>query len=179
VLAYTFMNALLQGYTVGQALFAARCAVFKARPGDLKTALTLVEFNLFGDPTLSFDVSGGKKIDAESLKKSNLMGTEEQLSCKVETMKSAGKAENSILSMVRSAVDANIMQIHQTIADHLYAHYGIEPRPADAVLAMHYADGREEMQFHYDSSPADRQVNSKYMVTTTKQGDIIDIHASR
>ena len=44
---------------------------------------------------------------------------------------------------------------------------------------MHYADGREEMQFHYDSSPADRQVNSKYMVTTTKQGDIIDIHASR
>ena len=179
VLAYTFMNALLQGYTVGQALFAARCAVFKARPGDLKTALTLVEFNLFGDPTLSFDVSGGKKIDAESLKKSNLMGTEEQLSCKVETMKSAGKAENSILSMVRSAVDANIMQIHQSIADHLYAHYGIEPRPADAVLAMHYADGREEMQFHYDSSPADRQVNSKYMVTTTKQGDIIDIYASR
>jgi hypothetical protein len=77
------------------------------------------------------------------------------------------------------AVDANIMQIHQSIADHLYAHYGIEPRPADAVLAMHYADGREEMQFHYDSSPADRQVNSKYMVTTTKQGDIIDIHASR
>ena len=177
VLVHTFMNALLQGYAVGQALFAARCAVFKARPGDLKTALTLVEFNLFGDPTLSFAVPGGKKLD--SLKKSDLVGTELQLSCKVETMKSTGKAEQSILSMVRSAVDANIMQIHQSIADHLYAHYGIEPRPADAVLAMRYADGREEMQFHYDSSPADRQFNSKYMVTTNKQGDIIDIHACR
>lgn len=179
VLAYTFMNSLLQGYTVGQALFAARCAVFKARPGDLKTALTLVEFNLFGDPTLAFSIPGEKKLAPESLKKSNLMGTEQQLTCKVETMKSAGKTEQSILSMVRSAVDANIMQIHQSIAEHLYAHYGIEPRPADVVLAMRYGDGREEMQFHYDNSPADSNVYSQYMVTTTNKGDIVDVHASR
>ncbi len=179
ILAHTFMNALLRGFTVGQALFAARCAVFKARPGDLKTALTLVEFNLFGDPTLSLAVSGGKKIDGESLKKSNLVGTKQQLSCEVETVKSASKDTNSILNMVRSAVDANIMQIHQSIANHLYAYYGIEPRPADAVLAIRYADGSEEMLFHYDNSSADKQLYDKYMVTTTKQGEILDIYASR
>lgn len=179
ILAYTFMNVLLQGYTVGQALFAARCAVFKAAPGSLKTALTLVEFNLFGDPTLSLAVSDGKKIDVESLKKANLVGAESQLTCKVETIKSSRDTEQSVLQMVRSAVDANIMQIHQTIADHLYSNYGITPRPADTVFALHYADGREEVQFHYDGSPSEKQIHTKYMVTATKDGSIIDVYASR
>lgn len=179
VLAAAFMRAMLQGYTAGQALFAARCSVFKARPDDLKTALTLVEFNLFGDPTLGLAISRSQKCMTESLKKTDLVAAESQLVCHVETLKSADEVDTSILGMVRSAVDANIAQIHQSIAQHLYAHYGIEPRPADMVLALRYADGREEMQHHYQVTTEDKQMCSQYIVTTTKQGQISEVHASR
>ena len=179
VLAHSFMRAMLQGYTLGQALFAARCSVFKARPDDLKTALTLVEFNLFGDPTLALAVQKKQKEAAPTLKKADLVTTEENLVCRAENLQTETPANRSILSMVRNAVDSNIMQIHRSIAQHLYAHYGIEPRPADTVLALHYGDGREEMQYHYSDTADNKQVNCQYMVTTTKQGDILDIYASR
>ncbi len=179
VLATAFMHALLQGYSVGQAFFAARCAVFKARPDDLKTALTLVEFNLFGDPTLALAVPEYQKRVADNLKKSDFMGTEDQLFCHVETLKVTDHTQLSILNMVRNAVDTGVAQIRQSIAEHLYACYGIEPRPANKVLAMRYADGSEEMQFHYSASTDDKHVSCQYIVTTTKQGEIKEVYASR
>lgn len=177
VMATYFMKALLQGYTVGQALFAARCSVFKARPDDLKTALTLVEFNLFGDPTLALAVPGNQKNVVENLLKKNLVATEEQLVCHVEVLKSKASTNSSILNQVRSSVDANIAQMHQLIAEHLYSNYGIESRPVDMVLALRYADGHEELQHHYCAG--DNQVSIQYIVTTTKQGEIKDVYASR
>lgn len=179
VIAAAFMRALLQGYSVGQAFYAARCNVFKAGPDDLKTALTLVEFNLFGDPTLGLAVPEYKKMVADNLKKADLMATEEQIFCQVEAMKVAEPSKLSILNRVRSAVDSSIAQIRQSVADHLYACYGIEPRPADRVLAMRYADGREEMQFHYCTPTEDKHVSCQYIVTTTKQGEIKNVYASR
>lgn len=179
VMAAAFMQALLQGYTVGQAFFAARCAVFKAGPDDLMTALTLVEFNLFGDPTLALAIPEYQKSVAGNLKKSDFMATEEQLYCHVETLKVADQSRLSILNRVRNAVDASVAQIRQSIAEHLYACYGIEPRPANKVLTMRYADGREEMQFHYSASTDDKHVSCQYIVTTTKQGEIKEVYASR
>lgn len=179
VMAAAFMHALLQGYSVGQAFYASRCSVFKVQPDDLKTALTLVEFNLFGDPTLALAVPEYKKSIADNLKKADLMVTDGQLICQVEEIKVAESSRLSILNMVRSAVDTRIAQIRQSIADHLYACYGIEARLTDNVLALHYADGREEMQFHYSSPAEDKHVCCQYIVTTTKQGEIKEVYASR
>ena len=179
VMAAAFMHALLQGYSVGQAFYASRCSVFKAQPDDLKTALTLVEFNLFGDPTLALAVPEYKRNIADNLKKADLMVTGKQLFCHVEEMTVADPSKLSILNMVRSAVDIRIAQIRQSVAEHLYAYYGVEPRPANKVLAMRYVDGREEMQFHYSTPSEDKHVCCRYIVTTTKQGEIKEVYASR
>ena len=56
IIAGYFINAILQGYTVAEALFIARGAVLQETvPGDPHTALTVVEFNLFGDPMITMN----------------------------------------------------------------------------------------------------------------------------
>ena len=175
IIAGYFISAILQGYTVAEALFIARSAVLQGTvPGDPHAALTVVEFNLFGDPMTTMNVRTNLKSGNKITSKTTLVDPNTKIGCTIEKIKTE-KENGSILEQVRGAVNANIQQIHATIGQHLYASYGIKPRPMEEVLKIKYSNGQEEMKFNYDLT-SERQIPARFVVTTSSDGKIKSVY---
>lgn len=180
ILAKYYIVALMQGATAGQALYLARRSVLQScHAGDLKAALTVTEFNLYGDPLMAMGVprekvSLGKAVSPSTPfhEKSIVVG------CNVEEVKCKGE-ESSLLARVRNAVDNNIMQIHDRINRQLYASYGIEPRDIDSILKISYADGYQELEFDYVMSEKDAEIPVYMSVVSTVEGNITNVTTSK
>ncbi len=171
VLAYQFIGGIMQGATVAEAFFIARSVLLMScHPGDPYAAASVVEFNLYGDPTTFLDVDR----DFDDMNKS-LVSPNTKAGCTIEPVKSAG--QSSILDMVRSYVDSNINEIHNKINDHLYMHYGIEPRPADDIFRLKYADGSQELVFGYNTPLLDSV--QQLIVTSDPDGKVKKVCSSR
>ena len=178
IIAGYFISAILQGYTVAEALFIARSAVLQGTvPGDPHAALTVVEFNLFGDPMTTMNVRTNLKSGNKTTSKTTLVDPNTKIGCTIEKIKTQ-KENGSILEQVRGAVNANIQQIHATIGQHLYASYGIKPRPMEEVLKIKYSNGQEEMKFNYDLT-SERQIPTRFVVTTSSDGKIKSVYTTR
>ena len=178
IIAGYFISAILQGYTVAEALFIARSAVLQGTvPGDPHAALTVVEFNLFGDPMTTMNVRTNLKSGNKITSKTTLVDPNTKIGCTIEKIKTE-KENGSILEQVRGAVNANIQQIHDTIGQHLYANYGIKPRPMEEVLKIKYSNGQEEMKFNYDLT-SERQIPARFVVTTSSDGKIKSVYTTR
>ena len=178
IIAGYFISAILQGYTVAEALFIARSAVLQGTvPGDPHAALTVVEFNLFGDPMTTMNVRTNLKSGNKITSKTTLVDPNTKIGCTIEKIKTE-KENGSILEQVRGAVNANIQQIHTTIGQHLYASYGIKPRPVEEVLKIKYSNGQEEMKFNYDLT-SERQIPTRFVVTTSSDGKIKSVYTTR
>lgn len=178
IIAGYFISAILQGYTVAEALFIARSAVLQGTvPGDPHAALTIVEFNLFGDPMTTMNVRTNLKSGNKTTSKTTLVDPNTKIGCTIEKIKTE-KGNGSILEQVREAVNANIQQIHATIGQHLYANYGIKPRPVEEVLKIKYSNGQEEMKFNYDLT-SERQIPTRFVVTTSSDGKIKSVYTTR
>ena len=178
IIAGYFISAILQGYTVAEALFIARSAVLQGTvPGDPHAALTVVEFNLFGDPMTTMNVRTNLKSGNKITSKTTLVDPNTKIGCTIEKIKTE-KENGSILEQVRGAVNANIQQIHATIGQHLYASYGIKPRPMEEVLKIKYSNGQEEMKFNYDLT-SERQIPARFVVTTSSDGKIKSVYTTR
>ena len=178
IIAGYFISAILQGYTVAEALFIARSAVLQGTvPGDPHAALTVVEFNLFGDPMTTMNVRTNLKSGNKTTSKTTLVDPNTKIGCTIEKIKTE-KGNGSILEQVRGAVNANIQQIHATIGQHLYASYGIKPRPMEEVLKIKYSNGQEEMKFNYDLT-SERQIPARFVVTTSSDGKIKSVYTTR
>ena len=178
IIAGYFISTILQGYTVAEALFIARSAVLQGTvPGDPHAALTVVEFNLFGDPMTTMNVRTNLKSGNKATSKTTLIDPNTKIGCTIEKIKTE-KENGSILEQVRGAVNANIQQIHDTIGQHLYANYGIKPRPMEEVLKIKYSNGQEEMKFNYDLT-SERQIPARFVVTTSSDGKIKSVYTTR
>ena len=178
IIAGYFISAILQGYTVAEALFIARSAVLQGTvPGDPHAALTVVEFNLFGDPMTTMNVRTNLKSGNKTTSKTTLVDPNTKIGCTIEKIKTE-KGNGSILEQVRGAVNANIQQIHATIGQHLYASYGIKPRPVEEILKIKYSNGQEEMKFNYDLT-SERQIPTRFVVTTSSDGKIKSVYTTR
>ena len=178
IIAGYFISAILQGYTVAEALFIARSAVLQGTvPGDPHAALTVVEFNLFGDPMTTMNVRTNLKSGNKITSKTTLVDPNTKIGCTIEKIKTE-KENGSILEQVRGAVNANIQQIHATIGQHLYASYGIKPRPMEEVLKIKYSNGQEEMKFNYDLT-SERQIPARFVVTTSSDVKIKSVYTTR
>lgn len=178
IIAGYFISAIPQGYTVAEALFIARSAVLQGTvPGDPHAALTVVEFNLFGDPMTTMNVRTNLKSGNKITSKTTLVDPNTKIGCTIEKIKTE-KENGSILEQVRGAVNANIQQIHATIGQHLYASYGIKPRPMEEVLKIKYSNGQEEMKFNYDLT-SERQIPARFVVTTSSDGKIKSVYTTR
>ena len=178
IIAGYFISAILQGYTVAEALFIARSAVLQGTvPGDPHAAQTVVEFNLFGDPMTTMNVRTNLKSGNKITSKTTLVDPNTKIGCTIEKIKTE-KENGSILEQVRGAVNANIQQIHATIGQHLYASYGIKPRPMEEVLKIKYSNGQEEMKFNYDLT-SERQIPARFVVTTSSDGKIKSVYTTR
>ena len=178
IIAGYFINAILQGYTVAEALFIARGAVLQETvPGDPHTALTVVEFNLFGDPMITMNALTSLKSGNKMTRKTALVEQDTQIGCTIEKV-GHGTGKGSILEQVRGAVDANIQQIHATIGQYLYTNYGIKPRPVEEILKIKYNNGQEELKFNYDLT-SERKIPTRWVVTTSTDGKIKRVYSTK
>ena len=171
-----FIGGLLAGYSAGQALFLAKSMVLQQdNEGIPNTAATIVEFNLFGDPTLGLAVSDSIKNARKPIDKSACKIKSSAYGCVMEKVDMpVENSSASILQQVRQAVDINLKQIHDMIATHLYAQYGISPRPADDVFLMKYANGKKEYSFSYEVA-SESLVPVTYIVRTSEKGEIKNV----
>jgi len=181
VMAVAFINGMMEGYLAGDAFFAACHAVLESASSDnLYAALTVVEFNLYGDPTLGLQLREGNKSTASSSKLAPLVSRDATLGCKIECVETGDQGRTQpLLQRVRGEVDANLRKIREALGDYLYAHYGLKPRSADGVFAITYADGRKEMKFDYDYAPDDGQALMRMTAVTDGEGKIKYVLASR
>lgn len=202
-LVATFMNALQAGYTAGMALFLAKSAVMQQdSQGRPYTAATLLEFNLFGDPSLYLDVWDDEESDDPYRDDESVDGKEashphtvpaealtqpasQSYVCQTEVVggehiapASGSSPTASLLQSVRAQVNANVMHIHDQMARHLYSRYGIPPRPADTIFRVRYADGTEELRFDYTIA-TEGEVKQTLTVSTDSQGSIKHLIATK
>ena len=200
-LVATFMNALQAGYTAGLALFLAKSAVMQQdSQGRPHTAATLLEFNLFGDPSLYLNVWDDEQSDKANTDNESADGTDtsrptaapaealtqpasQSYVCQTEVVgganaTTASSPTASLLQRVRAQVNANVMHIHDQMARHLYSRYGIPPRPADAIFRVRYADGTEEFRFDY-TIETEGEVKQTLTLSTDTQGSIKHLIATK
>jgi len=156
VIAKYFIDGLLKGFDAAQALFIGRQKVIQESSACPTTYMTITEFNLFGDPTLTFygvDTSGIKSLNNQNADKysmSKSLMSEKDYS-KVEIKEINLFKSDSILDKVRQAVNKNINDIHQKITMHLYAHYRIQPRKLNHVLEIK-TNQKKELLYIYEES---------------------------
>ncbi len=150
VIAFAFMAYFLRGYSAGDAFcMAQREVLVSTEIPNPFSILTAVEFNLFGDPSLS--LLGEERYGKVSKVAKNAMvpkGTD--MRCQ-KTEIYTTRNEGSILSMVRGAVNRNVLQIHEIISEYLYSHYNIEPRRLEQVFQLKYAGGKNRYLYRYTS----------------------------
>jgi len=142
-----FMAYLLEGYTAGDAFFLARQSFFDAADNRLfpQQALTIVEFNLFGDPSLRIR----PKCDEEKSFAGRARLSEGPIDPVIESKCLYKAAPVSLLEQLRNAVDWNLMQIRQTVDRELYAQLGVEPRSLSTISRIRYKSGAEFYTFNY------------------------------
>lgn len=188
-LAATFMNALETGYPAGLALFLAKSAVMQQdKQGRPHTAATLLEFNLFGDPSLYLslwddDDTDDKRVSHDEPRPNTAPSASatqpaaQSYACQTELVggeiaaQTAASPTASLLQQVRSQVNANVQHMHEQMARHLYSRYGIPPRPADAIFRVRYADGSEELRFDY-TVVTEGEVKQTLTVTSDAHGNV-------
>lgn len=177
ILGEAFNRHMLTGKSAGAAFFAARMATFKYRPGDPAHAMTIAEFNLFGDPMIHMAVPNSEFVTAH-VSKAAPLSPDEPLNVPTEEVlmnKSAGAAPQSMLSQLRQAVDANIMKIHEVISKQLYEQYNIPAREPLIITRKTYPDGHRELGYDYPLETAPGAETAVAMVSTSEQGEIQNV----
>ncbi len=185
VLARSAIYGLLNGKEAGYALFLARWAVFQECGFRPQAVDTVLEFNLFGDPSLSVygcSQKGGRLnrkaltqdavLAAWNAGQKRLLCTEEEVRMKV-TETYSGKEETSILGRVRHAVNRSMADINGMINEHLYRHYNLPPRQLERVLRVDFASGESIWQYCYGDDVV------KYVVTTDEHYRIKSVETSK
>ena len=175
-MAMAFLLRMLQGDTAGYCLLLSRGSVYKHNRSGAERAATIVEFNLFGDPTLSLKSAHNKGIDDKAFETN--ITTPEQAKCsyKVEKLseKSSGGGIGSLLGLVRREVDKNLAEIQQQVGENLYKLYGLPPRPASLVYRITEPDGSKVLKFDYVEEEKNG-LTAQYSAVTTETGEVIDV----
>lgn len=167
VVAHTFIDRMIQGYSSGEAMLLARIGLLEKEYTPHALA-SVVEFNLFGDPTLSMGIVDAEPVDFSACK----IHQGGYVMEKVDMPDT--KHIDSPLQRVRQAVDNNIWNIQNAISDYLYRSYGIEPRPVSHVYRMEYLNGNKELNFTYRVY-SDKTKPMDYVVRTTEEGKVKNV----
>lgn len=154
IIASAALTALHCGVPAGVALYYARQAVVEAQKiSSVYTPTTLMEFNLFGDPSLAMYYDEDKSSVLSKYEKGVMPKApicETLLPVKIERKDLYNRAgDNSILNIIRQKVDDNVMQISKTIEMHLYANYNISPRHLESVIQYKTSFGEKSCLYQY------------------------------
>lgn len=174
ILAKAFNFYMLRGYTAGAAFFQARVQTYKRRPGCPHHALTIGEFNLYGDPLMhvrkeedSYKMASSKSAILKSTDRVGVLYEDVLLNKSVD-------GQQSLLQQVRAAVDKNIMDISANLSKVLYAQYGISAREPAIISRRTYADGHKDLCFCYQM-PATEGLINDVVAITSEQGEIQNV----
>lgn len=145
VIARVFIEAFLWGgYDAGVAMHLARMTVASDSRITPLECLTVTEFNLFGDPTVTSRGAAVQKSKSEKsarqLISEPLVSDASNVRFKVKVSEGKQDAKSSILGIARRAVDNNVDFINRTIGEHLYEHFKIKPRRLEKVMEIKYDD---------------------------------------
>lgn len=174
ILAKTFIKSVLDGLSAGEASFTARKKVLESHgASDLYAALTVTEFNLFGDPSVSFRNSG-KRPRAHEIRLSDDFG---DIGVTVTSLTGNRAGDRGLLHDIRQAVDSNIYAIHTSISEQLYSRYGISPRRPSHILKVSGSGMDDEMIYVYDISEARFRI--EMAVTSSASGKIKKVYMSK
>lgn len=180
IIAKTFIRHAMQGYNAGQALAMARSTLLQhAGWGDIYAALTITEFNLYGDPALVMHAPGGNAGSSLKLAGKGAIAPKgaEKDTCRPERIDVRGSGQ--ILGMVREAVDSRIMEIHNTISRHLYSNYSVKPRGLDSAFRLRYGSGKETILFNYRIDTGEGKPDLLYTVSSTSGGKILNVFTTK
>ena len=175
VLTSEFVTALMEGFTAGDALGKARITLLDNYETGPYEAVTLAEFNLYGDPTLQMAIAArGKAASAADpmpqpkRKKApkRIILTKAASPLATEKLRTDG-LNDSVLQAVRSAVDNQLRQIQESVAAELYEFWGIRPRYLIGASRLQYTSGRKMIALHYevDEEPARAKAAANGMLT--------------
>lgn len=177
ILCGNFINAYLSGYSAGEAMFFARKSFFRPNmPISPHEAITISEFNLFGDPTLHAFTSNDDFYDDKALSSkdySALASKDAPLGFEISQV----TGEKSILEQVRNLVNINISQISESINHYLYEQLNIPPRAPKLIFQVKYKNKQEELCFNYEIQKGDKRTD--IVVTTHKDGKIASVNVSK
>lgn len=181
LLSAAFIEGLLNGMSAGEALMLARYMFFCNKDGNLSPfdALTLCEFNLYGDPMLGIAGQFAGKSNAvaegmKSLSKNQIASKDANLGMNIEPLI---KEPSSLLQRVRGAVDANIKILSDRIGQQLYAQYGMKPREPKQILKVNYKNGDSEYCVLYEEQHD--KICSQVVVSSTNEGEIKSVVMSK
>lgn len=179
-LANVFIVEMLSGVSAGEALYNARKSFFEYDNGRLydQQLVSIVEFNLFGDPSLCMQRTTGKGLESkpcQPLSKSPVNRVVENKCLYTNDDKEA--APTSILGLVRREVDQNLMRIRQTIDSELYDRLGVEHRSLKNIFESRFADGRSFYTFNYADERAGFE--RSYSALTTPEGEVITVISTK
>lgn len=179
ITGYVFNDLAMKGYPLGVAFFQARCETYRLGDKGWEEALTIGEFNLFGDPTLFCAVDEGGKSVKKASKAALTNDTNGIFITSMETVmqKSANKPQ-SMLEQLRQQVNKNILDISESIGKHLYEEYGIPKREPFFVQKVKYSNGAEQLDFHYGVGE-NENARSEMIVQTDANGDIKSVVQSK
>ncbi len=156
LLTKTWIDSLLEGYTAGEALFRGRQSFFSSKAStrlEEWQMASIVEFNIFGDPSLRVGVSGrgAKKSGGGTMVfTTGAVHTVVDRQCKYNATEAGESARPlSILDQVRGAVDRNLADIRDKVSKELYERLGVEPRTLSTIFRNRFSDGSEFLSFDY------------------------------
>ncbi|WP_295935622.1 C25 family cysteine peptidase [uncultured Alistipes sp.] len=175
-IANVYMARLLEGHTAGEALFLARQSFFEMNEEYFTPhqALTIVEFNLFGDPFL---YAGQRRGEAKVQLREVKALAKGPVNAVVERKCIYQAKPASLLDEVRNAVDHNLMMIRSTVDKQLYERLGVEPRKLSTVSRMKYGNGDEFYAFNYVET--DGTIESRHTATADLSGKVITIISTK
>ncbi len=178
-LANIFIEELLNGALAGDALYTARKSFFEYDDGHLydQQLTSIVEFNIFGDPTLKVGTNNAKynAPTTRSVVSKNAVQRVCESKCVYDS--SDENRPKSVYEQVRQAVDNNLMKIRKVIDQELYEKLGVEPRSLSHIFHNRFADGKEFYSFDYTEQKEDR--TDLRCAITDKNGKIITVISTK
>ena len=154
-----FVNLMLDGLPAGAALFGAKKILHQTSDIGNVESTTLVEFNLFGDPTI-FIVNTKMNKSLKHIQNTKIgtlidpATTYSKIESEPIPMGGEDTKPMSLLSQVRAQVDANIAEIQSQISEQLYNQWGITPRKPISMSRTTSLSGQKgyELQYNLDEN---------------------------
>lgn len=157
-----FLRCLGSGLPAGEALAIAKSNYLRNHSFGLnEDALTVLQFNLFGDPMLRLaPLPGMKELLASECDitaslpvfEPDSFSYRETVICKKEPVNETcivDQSSTGLLNRVRSMVDSNLYDICQRLSEMVYTRYGIEPRTLNRIARFTTSSGQYGYRFLY------------------------------